>query len=131
MNYEILNDAGEVINTIVATPEFVEENYPGHYRLIPDSSPLPLPRIITVPAWFDRFDWCCDTPKQIALLADPDPVCQALVKMSDVRINQGINLDSPNLPLLLGRLVTAGKINQNEANRIVQNAVRPDEVFRG
>ena len=40
MIYEILNDAGEVINTIVADKVFVEENYPGHYREVgPEPTP--------------------------------------------------------------------------------------------
>ena len=30
--YEILDDAGTVINTIVADLAFVQEAYPGHYR---------------------------------------------------------------------------------------------------
>ena len=34
MKYEILNDDGEVINTILASLDFVEQNYPGHYREI-------------------------------------------------------------------------------------------------
>lgn len=32
MRYEILDDEGNVINTIVADLNFVEEQYPGHYR---------------------------------------------------------------------------------------------------
>lgn len=30
--YEILNDSGDVINTIIADAAFVEQAYPGHYR---------------------------------------------------------------------------------------------------
>ena len=37
--YEILNDQGDVINTIVADQAFVEEAYPGHYRLMPEPAP--------------------------------------------------------------------------------------------
>ena len=41
MIYEILNDAGEVINTIIASQEFVDAEYPGHYRLVgPEPAPL-------------------------------------------------------------------------------------------
>jgi len=36
MRYEILDDEGKVINTIVADPSFVEANYPGKYRLVVD-----------------------------------------------------------------------------------------------
>jgi hypothetical protein len=32
MKYEILNESGEVINTIVADAAFVEAVYPGQYR---------------------------------------------------------------------------------------------------
>jgi hypothetical protein len=48
MIYEILNDAGEVINTIVADEAFVEQSYPGHYRLVgAEPAPPPPPPIIT------------------------------------------------------------------------------------
>ena len=40
MIYEILNDAGEVINTIVADESFVEKYHAGHYRLVgPEPEP--------------------------------------------------------------------------------------------
>lgn len=35
--YEILDDDGNVINTIIASIEFVEEYYPEHYRQIPST----------------------------------------------------------------------------------------------
>ena len=41
--YEILNDNQEVINTIIADLEFVEQIYPGHYREV-----LPPPHDYTV-----------------------------------------------------------------------------------
>ena len=37
--YEILDDAGAVINTIIADEAFVEQVYPGHYRLVPPPAP--------------------------------------------------------------------------------------------
>ena len=37
--YEILDDQGDVINTIIADEAFVEEAYPGHYRLVPPPAP--------------------------------------------------------------------------------------------
>ena len=36
MRYEILNTAGEVENTIMASPEFVEATFPGRYREVAD-----------------------------------------------------------------------------------------------
>lgn len=41
MIYEILNDAGEVINTIVADEAFVERKYSGHYRLVDSQQIFP------------------------------------------------------------------------------------------
>lgn len=35
MIYEILNESGEVVNRIVASPDFVEEHYAGQYREVP------------------------------------------------------------------------------------------------
>jgi hypothetical protein len=55
MVYQILNDAGEVINTIIADEAFVEKKYPGHYVLVgPDPVPFLLP-VITKLAMIDRF----------------------------------------------------------------------------
>ena len=45
MRYEILNDTGEVVNTIIADQSFVNENYPGQCRevaepLVPELEPV-------------------------------------------------------------------------------------------
>lgn len=37
--YQILDDQGDVVNTIVADESFVEAAYPGHYRLAPEPVP--------------------------------------------------------------------------------------------
>ena len=39
MRYEILDNAGNVVNTIVADEAFVEQFYPGHYRELPEPPP--------------------------------------------------------------------------------------------
>lgn len=36
MRYEILGDAGEVLNTIIANLEFMEEHYQNKYRAVPE-----------------------------------------------------------------------------------------------
>ena len=45
-NYEILDDSGLVINTIVAEQAFVEEHYPGKWRVMP---PIPAPEFVELP----------------------------------------------------------------------------------
>jgi hypothetical protein len=48
MIYEILDDTGAVVNTIVADLAFVEENYPGRYREVPQPPPVDTrPPVIT------------------------------------------------------------------------------------
>ena len=37
MRYDILDDKGKIINTIVAEPSFVEAKYPGKYREIEEA----------------------------------------------------------------------------------------------
>ena len=39
MKYEILDDDGNVINTIISDQAFVEQYYPGHYRELPEPPP--------------------------------------------------------------------------------------------
>ena len=43
MRYEILDTEGNVVNTIVADQQFVDDNYPGHYREIPEPPSPELP----------------------------------------------------------------------------------------
>lgn len=39
MRYEILDDNGNVVNTIVADEQFVEQYHPGKYRKVSDLPP--------------------------------------------------------------------------------------------
>lgn len=58
MIYEILDPQGDVTNTIVADPEFMQANYPdGNYREVPEPpAPTPAPTwIITRNAMQNRF----------------------------------------------------------------------------
>jgi hypothetical protein len=48
MIFEILDDTGAVVNTIVADLAFVQANYPGRYREVPQPPPVDSrPPIIT------------------------------------------------------------------------------------
>lgn len=55
MKYEILDDAGNVTNTIIATLEFVEQNYPGHYREVVEPPPPPVPPVLSKYEFLKRF----------------------------------------------------------------------------
>jgi hypothetical protein len=132
MRYEILNDDGEVINTIIATAEFVEANYPGKYREV---SEAPAPEendewIITVAALYRRFDWCCDTPKQFAMAASTNPMIQGFMRVADARLPEGISLKSPSFIKGLANIAESGEITEQEAARISGTPPKPEERFK-
>lgn len=54
MSYQILDDEGNVINTINADQAFVEANYPNHWRYVEDPPPPPT-WIITKLSMISRF----------------------------------------------------------------------------
>lgn len=95
MRYEILNGAA-VENTIVASPEFMSEQYPaGNYRLAAEPAP-PTP---TEPEWawymdigpfFDRFG-----AAKMAVLTSADVGVQAIIK--DVQIRKWLDLKLPEV----------------------------------
>lgn len=55
--YEILNDAGAVINTVIADAAFVEAHYPGHYRLVPEVTDYVALNRATAIANLQATDW--------------------------------------------------------------------------
>jgi hypothetical protein len=56
MIYEILDDSGEVVNTIVADLAFVQANFPGRYREVPQPPPVDTrPPVITKVAFRFRL----------------------------------------------------------------------------
>ena len=124
MIYEILNDAGEVINTIVADQIFVEENYPGHYREIgPDPVPPPPPPVITKLAMIDRFTEA--EYEGVLTTAKSDVQVQGWldrfaaanqVNLDDSRTINGINL-----------LVSKNLLTQARADEILTAPVQPNE----
>lgn len=60
MEYEILNESGNVINTIVATEEFVVANY-SYYRELTPPQEESISKEVSEKAWRDleltRTDW--------------------------------------------------------------------------
>jgi hypothetical protein len=74
MKYEILNDAGEVVNTIVADQAFVDEHYPGKYR-----------DVQAVQEFWDAMDAASVRSKRNKLLADCD-----WIVIKSLELNQNI-----------------------------------------
>lgn len=121
MKYEIL-DGSTVTNAIMADAEFMAQAYPdGNYREVPEvempTNPAE-PRHITVGAFFDRFG-----AHKWPILADTNPVVQALIK--DCSVRKHISLDDPQLPAGLDLLVEAGHAIDPAA--ILAAPVQPSE----
>ena len=117
---EIL-DGETVINTIIADEAFAEQQHPGAWRVAEvqdEPVSVPLPRHITVGAFFDRFG-----PFKWAILADTNPQVQAVVK--DASVRSYIDLDDADLPAGLALLQSAGHAIDAEA--IIGASVQPNE----
>lgn len=119
--YEILDSDGNVTNTIVADSAFVEARYPGRHRYVEPAVPAPAAeaRHISVGAFYDRFG-----AAKYAVLADTNPMVQALIK--DTAVRQYIDLDRVDLPAGLQMLVDAGHAIDPEA--ILTAPIQPEEL---
>lgn len=101
MRYEILDPQGNVFNVIVADEAFMAEVYPaGNYRVAPDApAPDTRPRHITEGAWKDRLGFALVA----GIASSTHPICLGLKEMLNNR--RHVDLDRPDLPVLLGNMV--------------------------
>lgn len=76
------------------------------------------PRHITVGALFDRFG-----PAKWAILADTNPVVQAVIK--DASVRSYIDLDNPDLPA--GLSIVQGAGHQIDPDAILRAPIQPKE----
>jgi len=124
MIYEILNDAGEVINTIVADKVFVEENYPGHYREVgPEPTPPPPPPVITKLAMIDRFT---EAEYEGVLTAAKSDV-QVQGWLDRFAAANQVNLDDSRTISGINLLVSKNLLTQARADEILTAPVQPNE----
>lgn len=120
MIYELVVN-NVVTDRIVADEAFMQENYPqGGYRIGQEQNNQEEPeqRHISVGAFYDRFG-----AQKLNILSSTDPLVQALVKDSSVRL--WIDLDRPELPTSLQMLVSKGFTIDPEA--IVSAPIQPHE----
>lgn len=93
MYIEIL-DGATVINTINADEAFAEANYPGAWRVVPDTpAPAPVNQtewLIDIGSFFDRLG-----AAKIAVLTSADPGVQAIIK--DTQIRKWLDLSLPEV----------------------------------
>jgi len=102
--YEILDDNDNVVNTIIASPEFVEEYYPGHYRRIPSNHPPVI--VITKFEFLMRFT---STERKDTLTAartnvDIEDFMQLLNSANDVDLTNPETIEGVNALVSFGIL---------------------------
>lgn len=124
MIYEILDENGNVVNTVIADEAFVEAVYPGRYRLGKQPGPPPPTWVITKVAMISRF-----TPQEyvgIVSATKTDAEVQAWydlfqaaskVDLKDQRTVAGINA-----------LVPKNLITQDRADTILTTPAQPNEI---
>jgi hypothetical protein len=123
MIYEILDDAGAVINLIIADEAFVEANYPGHYQLVgPEPTPYVAP-IITKVAF--RFRLTDTEYVDILNAAKTDIEVAAWVETFNM-VSQ-INLDDQRTKDGVANLVSKNLLTQPRADEILTAPVQAGE----
>jgi hypothetical protein len=137
MIYEILDTDGKVINTIVATPEFMAQAYPeGNYREVKQPDPVPVVnRTLPAGAFRLRFNFNERTKVELASVINPsssaeDQQTQATVKTfyADLNSQRYINLDSESVLRGCNLLDTLGILDTGWKARIIDPNPTAEEL---
>jgi hypothetical protein len=127
MIYEILNDAGEVINTIVSDEAFVEKHYPGNYRLVgPEPAPPlppPLPPIITKLAFRFRLT----DAEYVGILAAAKTDVEVMAWVETFNMVSQVNLGDPRTASGLEMMVTKSLLTEERKTEILTAPVQDSE----
>jgi hypothetical protein len=124
MIFEILNDSGEVVNTIVADLEFVQAAYPGRYREVPQPPPVDSrPPVITKVAF--RFRLTDAEYVGILTAAKSDVAVQAWLETFNM-VSQ-IDLGNQRTKDGVALLVSKNLLTQARATSILTDPVQESE----
>jgi hypothetical protein len=123
MIYEILNDDGEVINTIVADKSFVETHYPGHYRLVGPEPELYVEPIVTKVAFRFRLT----DAEYVGILAAAKTDVEVAAWVETFNMVSQIKLDDPRTVSGVEALVVKDLLTEERAEEILTAPVQPDE----
>lgn len=122
MIYEILDDSGNVINTIVADEIFVNQHHPNRYRLVPE--PPPPPKWIVTKVAF-RFRLTDLEYTSILAAAKTDVEVQAWYETFNMV--QSLDLSSERTIDGVTKLVSKGLLTQDRADTILKTPAEPNE----
>lgn len=127
MIYEILSDAGEVINTIIADEAFVEQNYHGHYRLVgPEPTPPPPPSpppIITKLA----FRYRLTDAEYVGILTAAKTDVEVAAWIETFNMVSQVNLEDPRTASGLEMMVSKSLLTAEREVEILTAPVQPNE----
>jgi hypothetical protein len=137
MRFDILGDGGAVLQSIMASPEFMRENFPdGTYAAVaePEVTVAPAPRHITPLALLRRLTIAEEVALELSSVdntsAGFDQRAQAAaVRVAVRRLTSAkfIDLDDPELAATLAGFEQAGLLGAGRAAEIVSAAVQPQE----
>lgn len=123
--YEILDENGQVINKIIANEQFVQENYPGRYRYVDDSTVVQYPSIITRLAF--RYRMTDEEYVGILNAAKTDVSVAAWVETFNI-VTQ-VNLKDPRTNSGLTMMVNKGLLTPERKTEILNAPVTESEVI--
>ena len=115
MKYEILNEIGVVVNTILADADFVEAQYPGRWREIVEPEIAPLRAPITKLEYMNRF-----TDAELgAIYTAAKSVVAVEVWLDKFRLAAEVDLTSPLTASGLDALTAAGLLASGRKEEIL------------
>lgn len=124
MIYEIFNNSGNVVNTIIADEAFVELNYPGHYRLVgPEPSPPPPLPIITKLA----FRYRLTDAEYVGILTTAKTDVEVAAWIETFNMVSQVNLDDPRTTSGLEMMVAKSLLTEERKTEILTAPVQPGE----
>lgn len=124
MIYNILDDSGNVINTIIAEADFVEAHYPGHYALVgPEPAPPAPPPIITKIAMLTRLT----DAEYVGILAAAKTDVEVEAWKTKFDAANTINLEDSRTVAGINLLVTKNLLTQARATAILTDPVQDSE----
>lgn len=120
--YQILDDAGNIINTINADESFVQENYPGRWKAVfePDIQTW----VITKLAMISRFT--NNEYINIVTATKTDPAVQAWYDM--FQVTNTVNLKDKRCIDGVNFLVSKNLLTQTRADEILTTPAQPNEI---
>ena len=117
MKYEILDDNGKVINTILADLAFVEKVYPKHYREV-EEAPIPEPKKMTLTRY--EFRSLFDFAELVAITTAAKTDVVVEVFLESMRVAEEIDLTYAETKAGLGYLVDNKFITQEKMDNILK-----------